>query len=463
MRDFCWIVAMRLRQRSSWISLCGLTIVLVALMSQSRTPINMEGTWRPLASIVDTTTVLCPFAAAFGAFAGGTIKRANVEEFLGRSRRFLFGTTLPEIVATWIVVMVPILVAYGVTFIRLYPSHPWGPIPGEALALTCGFVLLFATCAFAFGTMATKRFVPILAACFAYAFFLVMFFGIGGLYAGVKGLVPFEAGELVGSSPLKATNSQLLFWSLIWMSGAIFTVIVFAGMRLRGWSVVARIVVASLVVMTGAATWQTVTLAEAHYERRGPAAQSTLLTTELHCGEHGDIRVCLHPVSRRDPQEVAGAVALALAPVMDFPDVSHVYVDLRLAEGIRPAGSIPFDPDQPASAILGAVTGYSPQITALQMVVACWLELSAGSVCLADPLLSIEGAMLAAVRARGISGAGVPEPEAEKSIAEFMQRMDAATDALRSMDVEARTQWLTANWGAIRDGSLTLDDVGLAG
>lgn len=451
------------RGPGAWLLVLALPLAWLMLrdVAQLRVALWVDAALQTL----ETTTVLVPLAAGFGAWAGGQDARRGLDELLGTAPTPGLRRDLARVaaLASWALAAYGLVAAYVVALTArkaTWGALPLGPVVVGGLAVVVGTAVGFAV-----GRWLPARSIAPLAALGAL---------LGQTYVGTVMGHPSVGPELLYPlrwlSPMAGTRGSV--WSgivpdlaarqALWLVGVLAVALAAVALRhhrgTAAWAALAAVVAAAgaagaVLVDAAPRNWAELDTAEQSAIQRAGEPAWACSPVGATGPDAAPLTLCLHPAFSAVSGEIAAEVAAVAGPVLGLPGVPRraAQVSEWEPEAAR-SDAITFHlsvwrgaPFSVAQSVVGQIVRNND----------CQLS--------AEACARGSGASLAILewlwRQSGRAESG-PYPVyycAGPGVADGP--VCAATDRFAALPPEAQRAWLATNLAALRAGELTLEDI----
>ncbi|MGI8404748.1 MAG: hypothetical protein ACR2OE_08295 [Thermomicrobiales bacterium] len=462
LRGFLELLILELRSSIGWWAVPAMFLPAIWMMSQ---PFGRDVVlWAEVSSAIGRTcAVIAPLSAGLGAWQAGRERRRGTSELLmstsGRPVARDVATLLVPVCFGLNAYLLVVLVSFAVAWHKATWGGPWlWPIAVGAFAIV-GLTAI----GVAIGRLWPSRLAPPVAAA-------LIFFGIVSLtifpqMESVKHLSPWE----LIPEPSNAGTTRLYFdvpnsWPL-WQPALYFGGITLVALGVMAiihhfnWQAVAATLSALLVTAIVAQPLLSSPKPEAGHE-------ATVRAYTPVC-QDGAVTVCLHPAYAAVLDDVSSVVDRFWAPLANVPDAPH-----RLVQAVRPRGLAPGETRidiwngadltyqisvQLPSLLFGEVNGPT-HFTAAQLVIMQWL-VDVSGIDRVGNFMNQWPSEVPVVQTKVSTNGYTSKPADDALLKQYQLDMSAAYERFAALPDAERTAWLAANWTALANGTLTLDQM----
>jgi hypothetical protein len=163
------------------------------------------------------------------------------------------------------------------------------------------------------------------------------------------------------------------------------------------------------------------------------------------------VRVCLHRAYEAQLDDAVRFTEAYYAPLIGIAEIPEVVTQQPYWSDAQSAGTLPIDAvwtNTPVGTVLprslghGLIGGDDAPLNASQNAILTWLAARAGGEWSVFPVAELD-----------------PVSTDTEAYARYEAEVDAAAERFAGLSPEAQRAWLSANWDALRAGTLSLDDL----
>ncbi len=483
------------RRGGGWLVLT--VIILAAIVTDLRYVIwdtSREGTiaptWWRLTAVGTVIVGTYPLIAAYGAWLGSRSGRNRALEMEGLPRRFFIGSAAPSMtgMAIWVGGATLLVYLAAATYTALRARHvsgemPAGSVPWQSSLVILAAMLAFATIGYLLGRLIPNLFVPVLAAAIVFLLFQLpsMLRPQHQPTFWLDSIVPTKLTQAMAPYIGDQVDPRLFWSSLAWFFSLVAVVVSILSLwRIR--KVIPVVLLAASLIASSVSAVAVVRAYDAsgswHANHRGEI-----------CIEHTGILFCSPPAAMGENDLQATAAAYdelipAWLPSNLLPEKFAVAIN---------GNQLPTDTTEMVPlnrggadrtwmemnvwiAIVSGVTTQLSTPTAAQFVIACVMLRAVGHDCgpsypnttfqkIPDLSQSREGQAAISVIVPSGPNSIITPPSAEEQakleqdMTTLQQTGETKLDDFLALSDADKAAWLTANWGRLHAGDLTLEDL----